>query len=139
MEMCLVMIMMLMLMLVMILTTLPARTDAQSLELEQPPSTPPACFVTLCRELAQSNIAGCSPNKLTGAKHKNVRQNKQHNTLVDRHTRYSVRDKRGGRAYLIFVTCITCQTCGEKFVMWRNFRFLCVINVEKSEISPYVE
>ena len=40
-----------------------------------PPHTP-ACFVTLCPELAQCNIAGCSssPNKLTGAKHKNVRQ-----------------------------------------------------------------
>ena len=28
--------------------------------------------------------------------------------------------------------------CGEKSVMWRNFRFLCVTNVEKSEISPYL-
>ena len=47
---------------------------------------------------------------------------------------------RGGKpnAYLIFVTSITSQTCGEKSVMWRNFRFLCVTNVEISEISPHV-
>ena len=29
--------------------------------------------------------------------------------------------------------------CGEKSVMWRNFRFLNVTNVEKSEVSPQVE
>ena len=40
--------------------------------------------------------------------------------------------------YLIFVTYITYEICGEKFVIWRNFRFLFVINVEKSEISPHV-
>ena len=54
-------------------------------------------------------------------------------------------------------TCITCQTCGEKFVRWRNFRFLCVMwrnliflhmgsifkyrhmkDVDKSKISPHL-
>ena len=42
-------------------------------------------------------------------------------------------------SYLIFVTFLTYGICGEKFVMWRNFRFLCTTDVEKSEISPYVE
>ena len=41
--------------------------------------------------------------------------------------------------YLIFVTNITNEICGEKFVMWRIFRFFCMTNVEKSEISPHVE
>ena len=41
--------------------------------------------------------------------------------------------------YLIFVTFLTYGICGEKFVMWRNFRFLCTTDVEKSEISPHVE
>ena len=64
----------------MVVINYSARTDAERLEVKQAP----ACFVTLCPELAQCNIAGCSssPNKLTGAKHKNVRQNKQHNTLL---------------------------------------------------------
>ena len=35
--------------------------------------------------------------------------------------------------YLIFVTKFTCETCGEKFVMWRNFWFLYTTNGEKSE------
>ena len=39
--------------------------------------------------------------------------------------------------------CHICQyhqyICGEKSVMWRNFRFLNVTNVEKSEVSPQVE
>ena len=42
-------------------------------------------------------------------------------------------------AYLIFVANISNEMCGEKFVMWRNFRFLCVKNVEKSEIYSHVE
>jgi len=42
-------------------------------------------------------------------------------------------------SYLLFVANITNESCGEKFVMWRNFRILCVINVEKSKISPHVE
>ena len=29
--------------------------------------------------------------------------------------------------------------CAEKLVMWRNFRFLYMIDVEKSEVSPHVE
>ena len=41
--------------------------------------------------------------------------------------------------YLIFVTYITYEICGEKFVMWRNFRFICMTDVEISEISPHVE
>ena len=36
-------------------------------------------------------------------------------------------------AYLIFVTKFTCETCGEKSVKWRNFRFLYMANGEKSE------
>ena len=58
------------------------RCSAPGAEASKPHTA--ACFVTLCPELAQCNIAGCSssPNKLTGAKHKNVRQNKQHNTLL---------------------------------------------------------
>ena len=36
------------------------------------------------------------------------------------------------RTYLIFVTNISNESCGEKIVMWRNFRFQCVMNVEKS-------
>ena len=79
------------------------RCSAPGAEASEPLTA--ACFVTLCPELAQCNIAGCSssPNKLTGAKHKNVRQNKQHNTLLggQHHTycatAYSVRDKQGGR------------------------------------------
>ena len=43
------------------------------------------------------------------------------------------------RAYLIFVTNITNEICGEKIVMWRKFKFICVTDVEKSEISPHVE
>ena len=35
--------------------------------------------------------------------------------------------------YLIFVTNFTCETCGEKSAMWRNFRFLYMANGEKSE------
>ena len=41
-------------------------------------------------------------------------------------------------AYLIFVAYITYEICGEKFVMWRNLRFLCMTYAEKSEISPHV-
>ena len=37
------------------------------------------------------------------------------------------------RSYLIFVTKFTCETCGEKSVMWRNFRFLYMANGEESE------
>ena len=59
--------------------------------------------------------------------------------------------------FLYGATCITCQTCGEKFVRWRNFRFLCVMwrnlifllmgsifkyrhmkGVDKSKISPHL-
>jgi len=42
-------------------------------------------------------------------------------------------------SYLIFVTNITNEICGEQFVMWRNFKFICMTDVEKSEISPLVE
>ena len=42
-------------------------------------------------------------------------------------------------AYLIFVTKFTNETCGEKFVMWRHFRFPYMTNVEKSEISSYAK
>ena len=45
----------------------------------------------------------------------------------------------GLASYLIFVANITNQICGEKFVMWRNFRFICTRDVAKSEISPHVE
>ena len=41
--------------------------------------------------------------------------------------------------YLIFVTNFTNEICGEKFVVWRNFNFNCMTDVEKSEISPHVE
>ena len=34
--------------------------------------------------------------------------------------------------YLIFVTNITNEICGEKSVMWKNSRFLYMTNVEKS-------
>ena len=40
---------------------------------------------------------------------------------------------------LIFVTDITDYIRGGKSVMWRNFRFLNVTNVEKSEVSPHVK
>ena len=36
-------------------------------------------------------------------------------------------------SYLIFVTKFTCETCGEKSVMWRNFRFIYMANGEKSD------
>ena len=39
---------------------------------------------------------------------------------------------------LIFVTNTT-NISGEKFVMWRNFRFLNMIEMEKSEVSPHME
>ena len=42
-------------------------------------------------------------------------------------------------AYLIFVANITNEICGEKVVMWRNFRFICMRDVAKSEISLHVE
>ena len=42
-------------------------------------------------------------------------------------------------AYLIFVTDPTDISVEKKFVMWRNFRFLYMTDVEKSEISPHVE
>ena len=35
--------------------------------------------------------------------------------------------------YLIFVTKFTCETCGEKSVMWRNFGYLYLANGGKSE------
>ena len=41
-------------------------------------------------------------------------------------------------AYLIFVTNPTNISVEKKIVMWRNFRFLCMTNVEISEISPHV-
>ena len=40
--------------------------------------------------------------------------------------------------YLIFVTYTT-NISEEKFVMWRNFRFLNVTDVDKSEVSPHAE
>ena len=40
--------------------------------------------------------------------------------------------------YLIFVTYTT-NISEEKFVMWRNFRFLNVTDMEKSEVSPHME
>ena len=41
--------------------------------------------------------------------------------------------------YLIFVTDLTDISVEKKFVMWRNFRFLCMTDVEKSKFSPHVE
>ena len=41
-------------------------------------------------------------------------------------------------AYLIFVTYPTNIFVEKKFVMWRNFRFLCITNMEKSDISPHL-
>ena len=41
--------------------------------------------------------------------------------------------------YLIFVANITNEICGEKFVMWRNFVFICMTDVEKSEISLHTK
>ena len=41
-----------------------------------------------------------------------------------------------GSPYLIFVTNISVEN---KSVMWRNFRFLNMTDVEKSEVSPHVE
>ena len=38
--------------------------------------------------------------------------------------------------YLIFFTDMSVE---KKCVMWRNFRFLCMTDVENSEISPHVE
>ena len=51
------------------------------------------------------------------------------------------------RPYLIFVTKFTCETCGEKYVMWRflymanvtNFRFLHMKDVENCKILTIVE
>ena len=43
------------------------------------------------------------------------------------------------KAYLIFVTGTTGRTRGEKSVMWRNFKFLYLADVEITEISPHVE
>ena len=37
--------------------------------------------------------------------------------------------------YTIFVTGTAGGTCGEKSVMWRNFRFLNMTDVVKSEIT----
>ena len=43
------------------------------------------------------------------------------------------------QSYLIFVTGTTGRTRGEKSVMWRNFKFLYLTDVEITEISPHVE
>ena len=41
---------------------------------------------------------------------------------------------------MIFVTSINyIYIGGEKSVMWRNFRFQCMTDVEKFEISPHAE
>ena len=48
-------------------------------------------------------------------------------------------DVSEGEAYLIFVTNPTNISVEKKFVMWRNFRFQYVTDVENSEISPHVE
>ena len=42
-------------------------------------------------------------------------------------------------AYLIFVTGTTGGALGEISVMWRNFKFLYMTDVEKSKISPHVD
>ena len=42
-------------------------------------------------------------------------------------------------AYLIFVTDPTDISVKKKCVMWRNLRFLCMTDVENSEISPHME
>ena len=39
--------------------------------------------------------------------------------------------------YLIFVTNPTNISVEKKIIMWRNFRFLCMTNVEISEIFPH--
>ena len=43
------------------------------------------------------------------------------------------------QTYFIFVTDPTDISVEKKFVMWRNFKFLCTTDVEKSKISPHVE
>ena len=48
-------------------------------------------------------------------------------------------EKRRPQADLIFVTDITDYICGEKSVMWRNFKFLYMKHVEKAKISPHVD
>ena len=45
----------------------------------------------------------------------------------------------GPEAYLIFVTDPTDISVEKKMVIWRNFRFLCMTDVEDSEIFPHVE
>ena len=44
----------------------------------------------------------------------------------------------GDISYLIFVTGTTGGTCREKSVMWRNFRFFNMTDVEKYKISPHL-
>ena len=41
--------------------------------------------------------------------------------------------------YLKFVTDPTDISVEKKFVIWRIFRFLCMTDLENSEISPHVE
>jgi len=43
------------------------------------------------------------------------------------------------QAYLIFVTDPMDISVEKKLVMWRNFRFLHMTDVEKSKLSPHVE
>ena len=45
----------------------------------------------------------------------------------------------GWESYLIFVTVSRTVSVEKKSVMWRNFKFLYMIDVEKSKIHPHVD
>ena len=47
--------------------------------------------------------------------------------------------RRRAESYLIFVTDTRTVSVEKKSVMWRNFKFLYMTDVEKSEISPHVD
>ena len=49
------------------------------------------------------------------------------------------KSSRGGGAYLIFVTDTRTVSVEKKSVMWRNFKFLYMTDVEKSKILPQVD
>ena len=71
-------------------------------------------------------------------KHKNAKMQKYKNTQIQNCPGTACRIVPP-HPYLIFVTSFTSEICGEKFVMLRNFRFICMTDVEKSEISTLVE
>ena len=59
--------------------------------------------------------------------------------MIYMHIQYMIHPFSKARAYLIFVTSTTSGACGEKSVMWRNFKFLYITDVEKSKIHPHVD